>query len=405
MNIRTGIDIVNNARIQKIMQKNKEGFYKRIFTDDEINYIKEKNDSIGTVAGLFATKEAVSKLIGTGIGEISWKDIIVGHDSSGRPYIDLSDIGKEIIKKLGIGNIDISISNEDDYSVAIAIGRQNRLIAIGDNMEFRLKKRALDSHKGDYGRVGIIGGSIGMVGAVYLSSYGALRSGAGLVYAILKKDIAKDLNTKAVEVITKEVGGLADYRKAQEGLDSLVIGPGFGTGDEQRQVVLDAIFQFENPIVLDADALNIIASDKELLNKRNYKTVITPHPGEMSRLFNTSIDEIQKDRQGYAKKFANQYGLITVLKGHNTIVTDGDRLYVNTSGNPGMATGGSGDILAGIVGSFLTGFKDPYEACVLAVYVHGLAGDLARDKKGEYGMIASDIIDSLPHAISYVVEN
>ncbi|MDY0236055.1 MAG: NAD(P)H-hydrate dehydratase [Gudongella sp.] len=405
MNVRTGIDIIKNVRIEKIIQKNKESFYNRIFTTDEQEYIKDKNDNIGTIAGLFAAKEAVSKLMGTGIGQLSWKDIITKHDLLGRPYIDLSDNGKVITKKLGIANIDISISNEDDYSVAIAIGEQNKKYVIQENMPYRLKKRTLESHKGDYGRIGIIGGSPGMLGSVYLSSYGALRSGAGLVYAILQKELARDLNIKATELITKEADELSVYKKALKGLDSLVIGPGFGTGKLQREIVEDCILNFTNPIVIDADALNILANNKEILKNRKYITIITPHLGEMSRLFDTTIDEIQNNKESYAKKFSNEYGAITILKGHQTIVTDGDRLYINHTGNPGMATAGSGDVLAGITGSFLTQFRDPYEACVLAVYVHGLAGDIARDKKGEYGMIASDIIDSLAGATVYVVED
>lgn len=405
MNIRTGIDIIKNERVEKIIKKSKDSFYKRIFTDDEQNYIKDKKDNIGTVAGMFAAKEAVSKLIGTGIGKISWKDIIIKYESQGRPYVELSKAAKNITNKLGIDKIDITISNEEEYSVALAIGQQKIKMTIADNMPYRLKKRASDSHKGDYGRVGIIGGSPGMLGSVYLSSYGALRSGAGLVYAILQKDLARDLNIKGTELITKEADELSVYKKAQEALDSLVIGPGFGLGDLQRDIVEDCILNFKNILVVDADALNILAKNKDVLKDRKYKTIITPHPGEMSRLFNTSIDEIQNKRESYAKSFSIEYGVITILKGHQTIVTDGKRVYTNSSGNPGMATAGSGDILAGIIGSFSTQFKDSFQACVLAVYVHGLAGDIARDKKGHYGMIASDIIDALPEAISYVIEN
>lgn len=405
MNVRTGIDIIKNARIEKIVQKNKNSFYKRVFTDSEQEYIKDKNDKIGTVAGLFAAKEAVSKLIGTGIGKISWKDIEIKHDSNGRPIINLSKSAKNIIEKLGLKNIDISISNEGDYSIAIAIGQEDKKMILADNMPYRLKKRSLDSHKGDYGRIGIIGGSPGMLGSVYLTSYGALRSGAGLVYPILQKKLARDLSIKGTELIAKEADELSVYKKAQEGLDCLVVGPGFGIGSQQKEIVFDSILNFENLIILDADALNILAENKEILKNRQFKTVITPHPGEMSRLFNTSIGEIQKNREAYARKFSNDYGGITILKGYNTIVTDGKRVYVNHTGNPGMATAGSGDVLAGVVASFSIHFKDPYEASVLGVYAHGLAGDIARDKKGEYGMIGSDIVDALPQAINYLLED
>jgi NAD(P)H-hydrate epimerase len=132
--------------------------------------------------------------------------------------------------------------------------------------------------------------------------------------------------------------------------------------------------------------------------------VITPHPGEMGRLLKMSTAEVQNDREGAAREFAKAYGVVTVLKGHNTIVTDGDRIYVNRSGNPGMATAGSGDILSGVTGTFLAQVEDPFQAAVMAVYVHGLAGDMAKEEKGEYGMIATDIVENLPRAVNLIVE-
>lgn len=288
--------------------------------------------------------------------------------------------------------------------MAIAIGDERKEYKVHDNMTLRLPKRSLDSHKGSFGRIGVIGGSQGMLGAVYLATYGALRSGAGLVHAILEKDLARDFGLKVIEVMVKEATDLYAYRQAQEGLDSLVLGPGFGRGLKQKNLIEDCLLNFENPLVLDADGLNILSDNPTIIRHRKGKTIITPHPGEMGRLLKMTTEEIQEDREGSAVKFAQTYGVVTVLKGHNTIVTDGERVYVNKSGNPGMASAGSGDILSGVAGTFLAQMEDPFNAAVLAVYVHGLAGDMARDLKGEYGMIASDIIDALPRAVALVVE-
>ncbi len=405
MNIRSGVDIISNKRIGKIIDSKRESFYKRVFTQEEQDYIKSKNNNVGTVAGIFAAKEAVSKLIGSGIGRLSWIDIIVKHDLEGRPYIELSSHGKSIIRERGIENIDISISNETLYSIAIAIGERGHKMPIPSNMPYRLKKRKQDTNKGDYGRLAVIGGSLGMLGAVRLTSYGALRSGAGLVYGVLEKDLARDFGLMANEVIVKRVDEICEYKSILKDMDSLVIGPGFSTGEWQEKVLIDCLLTFENPLVIDADGLNILSKNMDLLNKRNNKTILTPHPGEMARLLNTSVLEIQNKREFYAKELSNKYNLICVLKGHQTIVTDGVSLYVNTSGNPGMATGGSGDVLAGVIGSLINQVEDPYEACVLGVYLHGLAGDIAKDEKGEYGMLASDIVDAIPQAIKFIVEN
>lgn len=404
MGIRSGVDIVDKRRIESLIDNKRDLFYNRIFTKDEIEYLNEKNHRVPTVAGLFAAKEAVSKVIGSGIGKLSWKDIEILHEVSGRPYVNIGENLKSFMEPLGINNIDISISNEEEYAMAIAIGEERNEYQIPENMTLRLPKRSLDSHKGSFGRIGVIGGSQGMLGAVYLATYGALRSGAGLVHAILEKDLARDFGLKVVEVMVREATDLYGYRQAQEGLDSLVLGPGFGLGSKQKNLIEDCLLHFENPLVLDADGLNILSDNPTIIRHRKGKTIITPHPGEMGRLLKMTTADIQNDREGAAIKFAQTYGVVTVLKGHNTIVTDGERVYINKSGNPGMATAGSGDILSGVVGTFLAQMEDPFNAAVLAVYVHGLAGDIARDEKGEYGMIASDIIEALPKAISIIVE-
>ena len=403
MTIRTGIDIVSNKRIEKLLEKGRDSFYRRIFTEAEQAYLAEKNHDPATVAGLFAAKEAVSKLLGTGIGPIGWRDMEILHEDGGRPYLAPSRALYAAMEVMGISDIELSISNEEEFSVASGMGYVEGSLRIPDNMPFRLPRRPFDSHKGDFGRIGVIGGSHGMLGAVYLASYGALRTGAGIVYAILEKELARVFAAKTIEVIAKEADDPYVYRQAMDPLDVLILGPGLGTGKRQRELVEDSLLYFQKPIVVDADGLNILSDNPSLLRHRNSPAIVTPHPGEMGRLLRISTEEIQKDREAAAKKFSSAYGVITVLKGHRTIVTDGERLYLNETGNPGMATAGSGDVLSGVAGSLLAQLDDPYEAAVLAVCIHGIAGDLARKSKGEYGMIASDILENIPRAAESLV--
>ncbi|MBC7088070.1 MAG: NAD(P)H-hydrate dehydratase [Tissierellales bacterium] len=400
----TGIDIVKNERIQKLIQTNKDTFYKRVFTKDEINYIRDKRDSIGTIAGLFAAKEAVSKMLGTGIGEISWTDIEICHSGKGKPYLNINDKLKTIFRMLGIKEVDISISNEKEFSIAVAVAVSNKGLEVGipNNMPYRLNKRKVDSHKGDFGKIGIVAGNIGMTGSLYLALYGALRSGSGLVYGLVNSQLLKIPSIAPTEAILRDLEDFTLKKMEINDFSSLLVGPGIGVGYKQLTYINYFAKEFNNTIVIDADGLNNIINDLDILSNRNGKTIITPHPGEMSRLIRKDIRYINDHREECAVSFSQERNVITVLKGHETIVTDGENVYKNFSGNPGMATAGSGDVLAGVITSLIGQGYDAYEACVMAVYAHGLAGDLAREKYGEYGMIARDIIEFLPKALEFI---
>ncbi|TJX68936.1 NAD(P)H-hydrate dehydratase [Soehngenia saccharolytica] len=402
----TGIDIINNERIKKILTEKKDSFYKKVFTENELNYIKEKKESIGTIAGLFAAKEAVSKMIGTGIGEISWKDIEIAHNSEGKPYICVNRKLKQIFSLLGIEDIDISISNEKEYSVATAVGLTGKKtkVEIPVNMPYRLNRRNLDSHKGDFGKIGIIAGSTGMTGALYLSSFSALRSGAGLVYGLVNSSFINNAGIVPTEVILRDIETYVSNKIDINVFSSLLVGPGLGIGYKQLTHTNYCINNFKNTLILDADGLNIVSDDLNILKERSGKTIITPHPGEMSRLINKDIKYINVHKEECAVNFSKEMNVITVLKGYETIVTDGNNVYKNYSGNPGMATAGSGDVLAGVITSFVGQGYSPFDASVMGVYVHGLAGDLAREEFGEYGMIARDIIEYLPKAINCIIK-
>ena len=200
-----------------------------------------------------------------------------------------------------------------------------------------------------------------------------------------------------------EQGGLSSVGQ-QTILDAIrnsqvaALGPGLGQGKEISTLVLAAIGQTATPLVLDADALNALGGHLDSLRRRGRPTVLTPHPGEFARLVGKTVAEVQEHRNDWAVRFAVEHGVVLVLKGQGTVVTDGRRVFVNSTGNPGMATGGSGDVLAGLVAAIVGQGLESFAAAQLGVYLHGLAGDLARDALGETSLIATDLLNYLPEA-------
>lgn len=273
-------------------------------------------------------------------------------------------------------------------------------------MKNLLPKRNKEAHKGTYGRVGIIAGSRGMTGAPYLSSQAALRVGAGLVYTIVPKYIEDIMCIKLTEAIIKPIEDMgrgnfvnkfaSEIIEAIEGLDALALGPGYGVDIDRIYLVEKIIKSCKVPIVIDADGINCISHNPDILAGNKKEIIITPHPGEMARIVGKNIGEVQGDRENYAKYVAQKYNIYVVLKGHNTIVASpkGD-IYVNKTGNPGMATAGSGDVLTGMIVGFLGQGLKSFEAAKLGVYLHGMAGDIACKDKGEYSLIASDILENI----------
>lgn len=416
--INTGIDIVNINRIRKILLERKTQFYKKIFTPKEIEYISKGGDKPETVAGIFAAKEAISKVLGTGIGMVSWTDIEILHDEKGKPFVSLLNNGEVRKDEIGIETIDLSISHEEDYAMAFAIGFVSKFKRTLDNkMKSELKnllpKRIEDSHKGTYGRVGIIGGSKGMTGAPYLASQAALRTGTGLVYTMVPKYIETIMSIKLTEAIIRPIEdkgkghftkeSLPEIIKEIESLDTIGIGPGLGIDGDRLYLIEEIIKAYKKPIVLDADAINCISMNPNILLNRYNPIIITPHPGELGRLLGKSTREIQENRIYYSKYASGKYNIIVVLKGFNTIVASPkDDVYINETGNPGMATAGSGDVLTGMIASLLGQGLKPIAAAKLGVFCHGLAGDLGSLEKGEYGLIASDILDNIPYVFKEI---
>ena len=264
-----------------------------------------------------------------------------------------------------------------------------------------LPVRRADSHKGDYGRVLIVAGSRGMTGAAALAGMGALRSGAGLVFLALPAScwsVVAALEPGYLTVPLAEdekgrlaAGALAELNQRVENADVAAIGPGLGVTEDIRQIVTEIYRSWKLPLVVDADALNALAHHRDMLGDHAGPRIFTPHPGEFRRLLG---GESSGDEE--AINFARTHDVVMVLKGHRTLVTDGQRLYRNTTGNAGMATGGSGDVLTGVVAALLGQGMTPFDAACLGVWAHGRAGDVMVSERGQMALVARDLIDGLP---------
>lgn len=258
--------------------------------------------------------------------------------------------------------------------------------------------RPVDSHKGSFGKGLVLAGSLGMCGAAALTAEAALKTGAGLVQGLVPRELIPILQQLLPEM-TLQVYDLAQEIDYSE-YNCLMIGPGWGVTDEHRDYLLLALEEAKKnaiPVVLDADALTIIAKNNISFD---CPAILTPHPGEMSRLLGKSVAKVQENRIGWAQTLARDTGAIVVLKGAHTIIAEPDgRFFLNPTGNPGMATAGSGDVLTGIIGGLLLQGVPLGKAAVTGVYLHGLAGDLARERLGSRSLLARDIIDSLPEAL------
>ena len=265
----------------------------------------------------------------------------------------------------------------------------------------RLPKRKAESHKGDYGRVLVVAGSPGMCGAAVLAGEAAYRSGAGLVYYACPasvRDVISIKQTCGVVWAFEEKTAAEQILDFSARCDVAVIGPGLSRAEPVVQAVHEVVQRIEIPFVLDADGLNAFESGSEQLLRGKAPRVLTPHAGEASRLLRMTPAAIQADRENAARQLAKRFLAIAVLKGHRTVVTDGKQLSVNKTGNPGMATGGSGDVLAGVIGALIGQKMAPYEAACLGAHIHGKAGDLAARAMGPVSLMATDLLAHLPAA-------
>ena len=259
-------------------------------------------------------------------------------------------------------------------------------------------------HKGTFGKILLLCGSRGFTGAAYLAAMGALRSGAGLTFLGVPESIyaieAVKLNEPVVFPLPDRDGKLSadaipEILKRLPDMDAVLIGPGLGQSEGTFEVVKSVLENAACPVVLDADGINVMAAHKDILRGRRSPTILTPHDGEFARLGGC----VGQDRMASAKARARDLGCIILLKGHRTCITDGESCYENHTGNPGMAVGGSGDVLAGIIVSLLGQHIAPLEAAAVGAWLHGTAGDLCAREMGQYGMLPTDMLKVLPRLL------
>lgn len=267
-----------------------------------------------------------------------------------------------------------------------------------------LPQRAPDAHKGNFGKILLLCGSRGYTGAPTFAALGALRVGAGLVYLAVPESIysieAVKLNEPIVIPLADEKGQYAvsampDILNLLIGKDAVLIGPGMGNSESTEKITCEVLRSYSGPVVLDADGINVMCKHKDILRERTAPTILTPHPGEFVRIFGKEIEE----RIDSSVQLASDLHCIVLLKGQHTIITDGITVYRNLTGNPGMATGGSGDILAGMITALIGQGIDPLKAAAIGAWLHGAAGDICAEKMGQYGMLPSDMLDVLPRLL------
>ena len=267
-----------------------------------------------------------------------------------------------------------------------------------------LPDRDIYGHKGDFGKILLLCGSRGFTGAAYLAAMGALRSGGGLTFLGVPESIyeieAVKLNEPVVFPLPDEGGKLSsdavpEILERLPRMDAVLIGPGLGQSAGTLAAVNAVLEHADCPVVLDADGINVVAAHKDILRGRTNPTILTPHAGEFARLGG----DAGADRKEAAEAMARDLGCILLLKGHNTVITDGTVTYINPTGNPGMAVGGSGDVLAGIIVSLLGQGIAPLEAAACGAWLHGAAGDICAEKIGQYGMLPTDMLNVLPRLL------
>jgi NAD(P)H-hydrate epimerase len=315
--------------------------------------------------------------------------------------------GASFIGELTVADIGIPYALADNFDTPELIGK--------DYVANILPLRPQNGHKGTFGKILVIAGSNGMTGSAYLSALSAYKTGTGLVRLVVPEICMETLSLLIPEAVLSHLpqkdghicldsGDLSEnqelLKKLLEGADAVLVGPGLSCNDDTLKLLRVLIECCEKPMVIDADALNLLARDKSMIENLKCEAIITPHPAEMARLNGVEVSAVQADRMAMAQHFADEYGLTVVLKGAGTIIAANDgRVAVNPTGNEGMATAGSGDVLAGMITSLLGQGLLPYDAAVAGVYLHGLAGDFAAHELGSVSVMASDIASHISHAL------
>ena len=386
------------------------------------------------VDAIFGTglKTAVSGMLETVIADVNASDIpIVSIDlpsgmSADTPHLIGDCINASLTITLAAPKLPLVLPPAEAYAGDIVIadigipyeviegldGRHIELLT-PEQLRDQIEPRAADSHKGDFGRVTIVAGSRGKTGAAQLAAMAALRSGAGLVTVATPSSCQPVVAAMAPEFMTEgleeENGGTlaadAIERLLELDHDVIACGPGIGRTPGAADFVRALLDRATAPLVLDADALTVLADDPgRLVGREDRDVIITPHPGEMARLIGTTVDDVQANRIDVATEFAASHHVHVVLKGHRTLVaTPEGRVFINPTGNPGMATGGTGDVLTGMIAAWLAQLLDAEAACRIAVFLHGVAGDIAEAREGQVAMVATDLLLHLGDAVTGLI--
>jgi len=399
MTMVVGVDVTVVDRIAGALRRNPR-FAQRIYTDGEQRYAAAKPERW---ASRWAAKEAVKKLYGS-MGERmpAYKDIEVVRRRGGPPQVHVRGEPTDIA---------LSLTHDGGLAIAVAVNRvggRRRALPVPP-VDLVLADRPEDGHKGTFGRVVVVAGSKDFTGAPRLAAMGAARGGAGLVEVCVPEAIHSIVAAGCLEVMPTSLpdagtgvlhpDAVATVRERLRGADALVIGPGLGRSPDTVTALVELLVGLPCPAVVDADALNIVATSGFDLKLGGQAIVVTPHPAEMARLAGTDTGTVQADRIGTAERYAREHGVVVVLKGAGTVVAaSGEPAHIDTYHVVALATGGTGDVLAGLIGSLLAQGLPAGDAAIAGVTIHAQAGLMVQARRGRAGALASDLIDSLPAA-------
>src|SRR5947209_9548145 len=399
---RIGVDAVSVDRIALAVKRSGPGFLNKVYTPAELAYCAGNDERL---AGRWAAKEAVIKCFdGTGICFPRRRiEVLPGPNGAPRARLLGDDRGAQV---------EVSITHHSRLAVATAhleISDGGAMLPAPDAVE--IPRRPKDAHKGTFGTAIVLAGSLGLTGAAYLSSTAAARTGAGLVRLLVAASIYPILATKSTEVMATPVPEVAPGAVGHAAYDSIlrqlaaadvgVIGPGLGRDSSTWRLIVDLARHAACPLVIDAAGLHALADSPRMKRRLGANRVLTPHPGELGRLTGKTAEAINADRQRAGRTAAKDWGAIVVLKGAHTVVAHPDgRLSEDPQEVPALASGGTGDVLSGVIGGLIAQGAEPFTAAVTAVYVHAAAGWRIAERIGESGLLASDLLPEIPQVMN-----
>jgi NAD(P)H-hydrate epimerase len=391
-------------RIAEAQKRFGNRFLHKFLSDREIDYCA---GSAERWAGRWAAKEAIGKAMPTGVPRPRMRDVEILPSEDGRPHVRVAPA-----TTLTGRDIDVSIAHDGHFAVAVAVIPEAEVIHPDGELPdgFKLPARPRDGHKGTFGTVVVLAGSQGYTGAAYLTSMGAARSGAGIVRLMVAQSIYPILAEKCTEVVVGPIpeispgvvghAALSAVLRGFAGAASGIVGPGIGRDMSTRRLIEDLLPKVTVPLVLDADALNLLSEHRGILPKLSPDIVLTPHPAEFGRLANMETSAVQKDRRGIASRFAKTWNKVVVLKGAGTVIAAPDgRITLNPIATPALASGGTGDVLAGLIGGLMAQKLPAFEAAVTGVHLHSVAGTDLEASMGQAGVLASDLLPQIPRVM------